>query len=217
MPLQIIFFWEEPNLQNFTEYHPYVSHKVHNPVPMVLVNRKPHGAPGHKDIVNPQDAAWLGAFRYAKKSLFIVTPTFNARPAVAGILSACKRGVSVVLVCTMGFDDKGESLPFQGGTNAHVIEKLVKNVKKHNREHLFKAYWYIGIGEPEARIGCHCHAKYMAVDDQIAIFGNGNMDTQSWFHSQEINIMVDSPELCSDWMQLYQRNMHTFNHDPLDF
>jgi hypothetical protein len=24
----------------------------------------------------------------------------------------------------------------------------------------------------------------MSIDDQVAIMGNGNMDTQSWFHSQ---------------------------------
>jgi len=24
----------------------------------------------------------------------------------------------------------------------------------------------------------------MAIDDQVAIMGNGNMDSQSWFHSQ---------------------------------
>lgn len=24
-------------------------------------------------------------------------------------------------------------------------------------------------------------------------------DTQSWFHSQEINVMVDSAEMCAEW------------------
>ena len=24
----------------------------------------------------------------------------------------------------------------------------------------------------------------MSIDDQVAIMGNGNMDSQSWFHSQ---------------------------------
>jgi hypothetical protein len=30
----------------------------------------------------------------------------------------------------------------------------------------------------------NCHIKFMSIDDQVAIMGNGNMDTQSWFHSQ---------------------------------
>ena len=35
--------------------------------------------PGHADIRNPQDAAFIAAFRFAQKSVFIQTPTLNAR------------------------------------------------------------------------------------------------------------------------------------------
>ena len=31
----------------------------------------------------------------------------------------------------------------------------------------------------------NCHIKFMSIDDQVAIMGSGNMDSQSWFHSQE--------------------------------
>jgi hypothetical protein len=67
--------------------------------------------------------------------------------------------------------------------------------------------------------------KFMAVDDQIAILGNGNQgawshssggppltpftDTQSWFHSQEVNIMVDSPELVRSWLRAIDANQNT--------
>ena len=30
----------------------------------------------------------------------------------------------------------------------------------------------------------NCHVKFMSIDDEVAIFGSGNMDTQTWFHSQ---------------------------------
>ena len=30
----------------------------------------------------------------------------------------------------------------------------------------------------------NCHIKFMSIDGQVAIMGNGNMDSQSWFHSQ---------------------------------
>jgi phosphatidylserine/phosphatidylglycerophosphate/cardiolipin synthase-like enzyme len=30
----------------------------------------------------------------------------------------------------------------------------------------------------------NCHIKFMSIDDQVAIMGNGNMDSQSWYHSQ---------------------------------
>ena len=49
----------------------------------------------------------------------------------------------------------------------------------------------------------------MAVDDTIAIQGNGNQDTQSWFHSQEVNVLVDSPALVAEWLQGINPNQNT--------
>jgi hypothetical protein len=36
-----------------------------------------------------------------------------------------------------------------------------------------------------------------------------HIDTQSWFHSQEANIMVDSPELVSTWQHALDANQNT--------
>lgn len=49
----------------------------------------------------------------------------------------------------------------------------------------------------------------MLVDDQVAILGNSNHDSQSWHHSQESNILVDSKALCAEWMQRLQANQNT--------
>ncbi len=49
----------------------------------------------------------------------------------------------------------------------------------------------------------------MSVDDQIVIVGNGNQDTQSWFHSQEINVLVDSPQLAREWYEGINANQNT--------
>ncbi|KAJ4289420.1 hypothetical protein N0V88_006900 [Collariella sp. IMI 366227] len=52
----------------------------------------------------------------------------------------------------------------------------------------------------ERGIDVHCwvclsyNDALMIVDNHIGIQGNGNQDTQSWFHSQEVNLMVDSDE-----------------------
>lgn len=48
--------------------------------------------------------------------------------------------------------------------------------------------------------------KLMIVDDHVGIQGNGNQDTQSWFHSMEVNIMIDSELVCRDWMEQLHRN-----------
>jgi hypothetical protein len=49
----------------------------------------------------------------------------------------------------------------------------------------------------------------MIVDGTLGIQGNGNQDTQSWFHSQEVNLMVDSPEICGEWLAAVRRNQNT--------
>lgn len=51
--------------------------------------------------------------------------------------------------------------------------------------------------------------KFCAIDDQVVIAGNGNQDTQSWYHSQECNVMVDSPQLCAEWRAALEHNQNT--------
>lgn len=53
------------------EFNPHTLHAAHDPFPIAMVNRKPHGLPGHQDIRVPQDAAWLAGIRYAQKSVFM--------------------------------------------------------------------------------------------------------------------------------------------------
>lgn len=36
-----------------------------------------------------------------------------------------------------------------------------------------------------------------------------SLDTQSWFHSQEVNLMVDSQSLVSEWLQGLNSNQNT--------
>ena len=51
------------------------------------------------------------------------TPTLNAGPIVRGVIEACahggknKQGIQVTMILGLGFNDQGESVPFQGGTN----------------------------------------------------------------------------------------------------
>ena len=46
--------------------------------------------------------------------------------------------------------------------------------------------------------------------------GNGNQDTQSWYHSQEINVMVDSGDICRAWIDGIRRNQNTHVYGALD-
>ena len=47
-------------------FRPHIIHAAHRPFPVAMVNRAPHGRPGHSSTENPMDAAFLAGFRYAK-------------------------------------------------------------------------------------------------------------------------------------------------------
>src|SRR6185369_5140070 len=54
-----------------------------------------------------------------------------------------------------------------------------------------------------------CHVKLLIVDNRVGIQGSGNQDTQSWYHSEEVNIMIDSQEVCEKWREAIERNQNT--------
>jgi len=42
------------------------------------------------------------------------------------------------------------------------------------------------------------------------------MDTQSWFHSQEVNVMVDSEFIVNEWMENFAANQNTGKYGLTD-
>jgi hypothetical protein len=57
----------------------------------------------------------------------------------------------------------------------------------------------------------------MAIDDQVSIMGNGNMDSQSWFHSQvNKRIAFDSPLIVKEWMDALYKNQSTHQYGKVD-
>lgn len=127
------------------EYLPHIFHAPHEECPMVLLNRAPYGTLGNPDsaLLNAQDAAWLAGLKYAKKNVFIQSPTLNAVPMVEGILKAVGRGIECTLYIDVGFNDGGEVLPGQGGINEEVSKRMFAKLNEDEKERL-KFYWYTG-------------------------------------------------------------------------
>ncbi|PQE10171.1 IQ calmodulin-binding motif protein [Rutstroemia sp. NJR-2017a WRK4] len=194
------------------EMTPYIPHPVHEPFPIAMVCREPHGAPNHNSVYNPQNEVWLSALRNAKKNVFIQSPTLNAEPLVPEIISACERGIDVYCYITLGYNDTGELLPMQGGTNEMIAHKMYTTLSAAGKSHLHY-FFYIGKDQTTPLVAKKklrdCHVKVMIVDEHIGIQGNGNQDTQSWFHSQEINVMFDSAMVCKGWIDGLRRNQNT--------
>lgn len=100
----------------------------------------------------------------------------------------------------------------QGGTNEMIAHKMYTALSASAKNNLH-CFFYIGKDQTAPIVAKHkkrcCHIKVMIVDEHIGIQGNGNQDTQSWYHSQEINVMFDNGPVCKAWIDGLRRNQNT--------
>ncbi|KAF3931599.1 hypothetical protein ABW19_dt0210126 [Dactylella cylindrospora] len=195
------------------QFNPYILHPPHKLFPIAMVNRRPIGSPGHQSLRVPQNEAWIAALRLAEKQVFIQTPDLNASDLLPEIPKAVKRGIEVILYITLGYNDTGELLPFQNGTNEQTVCSLFNSLSSEEEKERLKVYWYTAKdmrtpihAKPKRRT---CHIKLLVADGHIGIQGSGNQDTQSWYHSQETNVMIDSKEVVSEWLWGIRSNQNT--------
>lgn len=201
-----------PDIDPGVEITPYIPISTPLPVPIALVSRPPFGKPNNSNLFVPQNEAWLSCIRNAKSSIFIQTPDLNATPLHNAMVNALKRGIEITYYVCLGYNDAGEIMPGQGGTNEMFASDLVASLSPDERARLYIAYY---VGKDQDRPIHHnfkarsCHIKLLIADGHIGIQGSGNQDTQSWYHSQEINILVDSAEVCRKWREGIERNQNT--------
>ncbi|KND90958.1 hypothetical protein TOPH_04343 [Tolypocladium ophioglossoides CBS 100239] len=203
-----------PEIRDGEEMTPYISTAATHQAPIALVSRPPYGPVDSKKVNVPQNEAWLSLIRNAKQHIFIQTPDLNAAPLISALAAALKRGVEVTYYVCFGYNDPGEMIPGQGGTNDQAAQALIASLPPNGPEHqLLRIYNYVGKDQNHPIHHCFhsrsCHIKLLIVDNAVGIQGSGNQDTQSWFHSQEVNIMVDSQEICGKWREGIERNQNT--------
>ena len=193
------------------EFTPYIAHATES-FPMAMVSRRPHGPPSNSDAFVPQNEAFLSCIRNAQSSIFIQTPDLNASHLLPAIVAAVKRGVEVTYYVCLGYNDAGEMMPGQGGTNETFASKLCSHLAPEERTRL-NIHWY--TAKDQSKPIHHqfkqraCHVKLLIADGHVGIQGSGNQDTQSWYHSQEINVMIDSEATCRKWREGIERNQNT--------
>ena len=118
-----------------------IAHQIHEPFPIALVNRRPWGALNHLSVHMPQNEAWLSAIRNARSWIFIQTPDLNAAPLIPALEGAVRRGVDVTYYVSLGYNDAGELLPCQGGTNEMVAGKLYESLRREEKKRLHVHYY----------------------------------------------------------------------------
>lgn len=200
---------DRDNNLNFFPFIPLPSTK---PVPMAMCSRKPYANINTDSVFVPQNEAFLSLVRNAKKSIFIQTPDLNAKPLLPALISAVKRGIEVTYYVCLGYNDGGELLPGQGGTNEMNANYLYSQLEADEKP-LLKVYYYVAADQNHPIHNNFkqrsCHIKLLIADESVAIQGSGNQDTQSWFHSQEVNVMIDSAVICKAWKEGIERNQNT--------
>ncbi|EQK98435.1 IQ calmodulin-binding motif protein [Ophiocordyceps sinensis CO18] len=203
-----------PDIADGAEMIPYLSTATAQPIPMALVSRPPYGPVDSSNGHVPQNEAWLSLIRHAQRDIFIQTPNLNAAPLLPALAAALKRGVEVTYYVCFGYNDAGEMMPGQGGTNEQAAKALVDSLAPNGPERrLLRIYNYVAKDQDhpihQSLKSRACHIKLLIVDNAVGIQGSGNQDTQSWFHSQEMNVMIDSPEVCEKWRRGVDRNQNT--------
>ena len=209
----------EPTSANL-RFFPFIPIPRHDPVPIAMVSRKPFGSPNHTSLYVPQNEAFVSLFRNAKHNVFIQTPDLNASPLFDAIQDAVRRGIEVTYYVCLGYNDAGELLPNQNGTNEMFANSLFNGLDenpgpdgKQAAKDRLRVHFYVGKDQDHPISNKFkqrsCHVKLMIVDGQVAVQGSGNQDTQSWWHSQEVNIMIDSGVVCRAWREGIERNQNT--------
>lgn len=203
-----------PEIEDGNELVPYIATETPSPVPMALVSRPAYGAVDRRSIHVPQNEAWLSLIRNAQKSIFIQTPDLNAAALIPALAEALKRGVEVTYYVCFGYNDSGEIIPGQGGSNEQAAQHLISQLPvlgtERSRLHIHN---YVGKDQDHPIHNSFksrsCHIKLLIADEAVGVQGSGNQDTQSWYHSQEINVMVESKEICEKWREAIERNQNT--------
>ena len=178
-----------------------------------MVSRKPYGHPNHKDVFVPQNEAFLSLLRNARTSIFIQTPDLNAQGLVPEMTAALKRGIQITYYVCLGYNDAGELLPMQGGTNEVAANSLYESLDSDEEKARLHVFYYVAADQTRPIHNKFkqrsCHIKLMIADDHVGVQGSGNQDTQSWYQSQEVNVMIDSEAVCMSWKEGIERNQNT--------
>ncbi|RSL43271.1 hypothetical protein CEP54_015145 [Fusarium duplospermum] len=203
-----------PDIEDGEEMTPYIETSTTDPVPIALVCRPPYGPINSKSLHVPQNEAWLSLIRNAEREIFIQTPDLNAPPLMIALADALKRGVEVTYYVCWGYNDTGEMVPGQGGTNEQAARALINSPPANGPELApLHIYHYVGKDQDypihNSFKSRSCHLKLLIADGVVGVQGSGKQDTQSWFHSQEVNIMVDSYEVCRKWRAAIDENQNT--------
>jgi phosphatidylserine/phosphatidylglycerophosphate/cardiolipin synthase-like enzyme len=99
----------------------------------------------------------------------------NAEPLLEPLLGAVRRGVVVTCYLCLGYNDAGQLLPFQNGTNEMISHRLYTSLETQEERSRLRIYNYVGKDQTKPIHNRFkrrsCHIKLMIIDKKVAIQG----------------------------------------------
>ncbi|MEM7086425.1 MAG: phosphatidylserine/phosphatidylglycerophosphate/cardiolipin synthase family protein [Bacteroidota bacterium] len=155
------------------------------------------GTGSHNGPNSPQNNAWITLMDGAQSVINVATPNIGSRDFEEAIIRAIRRGVTVNLITSRLFN--APLMNFGGGGyNRETVSNIRQNIRSFDPTllPLFNLKWYSYDGKQDiiGNVPRAMHAKFMSVDDQIAMVGSGNQEAFSWNHNIEINFVIDNAD-----------------------
>ena len=161
----------------------------------------PAKAAGQADPLTTTRAQVSHAMGQAEHEMLIVSPYFvPGSRGMALLMHAAGRHVrTTVLTNSLGATD--EPLVHAGYAGyRHAMLKLGVKLHELGARLSQKSSLFANIGSSTGRL----HAKVLVIDRQRLVIGSMNMDGRSERHNTEIALLIDSPELASEVVELFR-------------
>jgi phosphatidylserine/phosphatidylglycerophosphate/cardiolipin synthase-like enzyme len=176
-------------------------------LPTIYLGKKGSSSITTNDVDDPIAQGFIGAIRSAKRIVRLASPNLNDDALMKELVAALLRtpSVRVQIVVPPKRNENKNKLPGGGGTNTDARVRMLTMINaaalplpnERQREILakFQWRWFPVEGDGPGAF----HTKYLSVDDQVAIVGSTNMDTQSINRARESSIAIDDAMTTRRW------------------
>ena len=175
-------------------------------LPMTVLSKHRSGFQNVGGYSNPWAKGLLAAVSASTREIALSSPNMNTPPLQGALVRAMdERDVRVRLL--LPFERNEPQVNALGGYGSNERSMAVlracalvaRDRSSRGYQRLtsnFQGGWWVAEGERQRFSGdgpgCF-HTKFASFDDQAVILGSGNLDDQSFYHSSETSILIDSP------------------------
>lgn len=140
---------------------------------------------------DPLNNAYISAINNAQHIIRIAVPNLNSPEIMQALIQFInERNGRVELLMGKEFNEFREKV--YGGTNQNSVDSLFSMIDSDKEDRLDIRWFVRSNREKKAAISDVIHMKFMAVDNQVVIYGSANLDFISLHNCHETNMIIDS-------------------------